>query len=181
MLIGLALSMDALAVSIAAGASIRRDKLAEAFRMAGAFGLFQALMPVLGALIGVSFRDFISSWDHWAAFGILSAIGAKMIYEAHFMEEEEKRKEGGRLPLGTLFILAIATSLDALATGFSISLIGGEIFYAAALIGAITFAVCFAGVFIGERAGHVLEGKIETAGGIILIIVGIKILISHLA
>ncbi len=178
-LIGLALSMDALAVSIATGASIRKDKLSEAFRMAGAFGIFQALMPIIGAVLGIKFKDLMSDWDHWLAFGILSAIGIKMIYEAYFIEEEEK-KTGDKLPFKTLLLLAIATSIDALATGFSISLIGGDILFAAGLIGVITFLICFIGVYVGEKVGHILEGKIEIAGGVILILVGLKILLGHI-
>ena len=178
-LIGIALSMDALAVSIATGASLKENKVSEAFKMAGAFGVFQALMPILGAMAGIRFKDAILAWDHWIAFIILSIIGVKMIYEAHFIEEEEKKK-AGKLPIKTLLILSIATSIDALAVGFSISLIGGEIFAAASIIGLVTFFICFTGVFIGEKIGHFLEDKIESFGGLILILVGLKILFSHI-
>ncbi|HOK03844.1 MAG TPA: manganese efflux pump MntP family protein [Victivallales bacterium] len=178
-MIGLALSMDAFAVSIATGASLKKDRFFEALRIATAFGFFQAIMPIIGAGIGIKFKNLISDWDHWVAFLILLIIGLKMIYEAHFIEKEEK-KEGGVLSYKTLIILSIGTSIDAMATGFSISLIGDNIIFSAMIIGIVTFLVCFCGVFLGEKIGHFLEGKIETAGGIILILVGLKILLSHL-
>ena len=176
--IALALSMDALAVSIATGASIAENRLAEALRMGAAFGIFQALMLLIGAIAGKSFSDVVSSWDHWIAFAILTSIGIKMIYEAHFIEQEEKKS--GRLPFRTLMILSVATSIDALAAGFSLSLfLGSSILTVAACIGLVTFIVCFIGAFLGGKLGHFLEGRIETAGGIILIAVGLHILISH--
>ncbi len=179
-LIAISLSMDALAVSIATGASIKKNRMAEAVRMGFTFGAFQAAMPLLGAIIGKPFTHFLSSWNHWIAFSILAAIGLKMIYEAHFIDEEQKRKKEGRLAFKTLVMLAVATSIDAFAAGFSLSLVlGPAVFAVAAIIGAVTFIVCTAGVLLGEVTGHVLEGKIETAAGIILIAAGIHTLVTH--
>ncbi|MBN1863637.1 MAG: manganese efflux pump [Victivallales bacterium] len=179
-LIALALSMDAFAVSIATGASIKKNRMAEALRMGLIFGVFQATMPLLGAILGKALSDILSAWGHWTAFTILSAIGLKMIYEAHFLDKEQKKEKGGRLPFRTLILLGVATSIDALAAGFSLSLIVGPAVFAIALvIGAVTFIVCTAGVFIGGHAGHALEDKIETAAGVILITVGLQILLTH--
>lgn len=176
-LIGLGLSMDAFAVSIASGVAIKDLKISHAFRIALFFGGFQAIMPVFGWLSGLSLRDYIASFDHWVAFGLLFAIGAKMIYESFKLEE----KENGKNPLNlyVLLILAIATSIDALAVGLSFAFLKVAIVAPVLIIGAITFVTSFCGVFIGDKMGHFFEKKIEIAGGLILIGIGIKIVIEH--
>lgn len=176
-LIGLGLAMDAFAVSVASGIILKTMKFRHAFRIAAFFGFFQALMPILGWLAGLSFRVYIQAFDHWIAFGLLGFIGGKMIWDSLHCGDE-----GCFDPLDfyVLFSLSIATSIDALAVGLTFSVLNILIWEAAVLIGAVTFAVCLAGTYIGTRFGHILEKKIEIAGGIILIGLGIKILIEHL-
>lgn len=176
--IALGLSMDAFAVSITSGFTVRQLKIHYALKIALFFGLFQAIMPLLGWTAGFGLRDFISSIDHWIAFVLLTAIGIKMIYEARIIKEEEK--EVVILSIYALLLLSIATSIDAFAVGFSLSALNVSIVNPALIIGIITFILSFAGVFIGNRFGHLFESKIEIVGGIILIGIGIKILIEHL-
>ncbi len=179
LLLAAGLSMDALAVSIACGAQITDKRLFHASRIAFLFGFFQALMPLLGVFAGIKAKSYISDYDHWVAFAILLAIGVKMIYEAAFIEKEEGKAKDGMLGLRTLLILAVATSIDALAVGFTLPILTSRIFYAASLIGISTFIICFCGVFVGEKIGHFFEGKIEIAGGAVLIAIGVKILLDH--
>ncbi len=163
--IALALSMDAFAVSVATG--LRETK--HAYEMSFSFGLFQALMPVIGWFAGNYVRNTISSYDHWIAFGILSAIGIKMIYE-------EEKISHIKIDKYTIFLLSIATSMDAFAIGITLSLIGSQILFPAVIIGMVTFFVCLLGFLI---AGKIRIRKVEIAGGVILILLAIKILIEH--
>ncbi len=172
------LAMDAFAVSIASGIAFKRFQVSHALRIAVFFGLFQALMPMLGWLAGLTLKDYIESVDHWIAFGLLSAIGFKMIYESALIEKEEKGPYQESLYM--LLMLSVATSIDALAVGLSLSIIGVDVFLPALVIGVVTFALSFLGVFIGNRMGHLFERKIELLGGIILIGIGVKILAEHL-
>lgn len=178
LLISFGLAMDAFAVAIANGFSIKKLKINHALRIALFFGLFQAFMPVIGWSLGLGFRDLISEVDHWIAFGLLSIIGIKMIIESRELREEEK--ETRTLSLYALLFLSVATSIDALAVGFSLSLLNVSIITPAIIIGIVTFLLSFSGVFIGNRFGHFLESKIEVAGGLILILIGLKILVEHL-
>lgn len=182
LLLAIGLSMDALSVSVAAGIQIKKVKLTHAFRIAFFFGLFQALMPIAGALLGIRLKNLISEMDHWIIFFILLFIGAKMIYEAKFIKEESEEKKSDPTKLKILLLLAVATSIDALAVGLSMSLIMrfGNILASAGFIGLVTFVLCFIGVIVGDMMGHFFEEKIEVAGGIILIAVGTKILLEHL-
>lgn len=134
-------------------------------------------MPIMGWLAGVSLRSFISDIDHWIAFGLLGFIGSKMIYESFKLETNEKSNP---LDISVIIILSIATSIDALAVGITFAFINVSIVTPVLVIGIVTFLVSFLGVFIGEKGGHFFEKKIEIAGGIILIAIGIKILIEHL-
>lgn len=184
-LIGIGLSMDAFAVAVAKCASNNRINIFEAMKMPIAFGFFQALMPVIGFFAGSIFHGYISSYDHWAAFFILFFIGAKMIIESGKKDKKiectgENRSEKERISFPTLFALAIATSIDALAVGISFAFLQIEIFLAAIIIGAITFTIVLLGVFIGKRFGKILGKRAELFGGIILIAIGIKILLEHL-
>jgi putative Mn2+ efflux pump MntP len=176
--LAIGLSMDAFAVSITSGLTMKVMKIRYALRIALFFGLFQTIMPILGYLAGLSIRRYIESFDHWIAFGLLSAIGIKMIYESFSLDKDEKSMNPDDLFL--LLILAIATSIDALAVGLSISLLKVDIIKPAVIIGIITFAISFGGVILGRTVGHLFEKKIEILGGLILIGIGLKILLGHL-
>jgi len=175
--IAVGLAMDAFAVSIASGFKTRTLRLAYALKIAAFFGGFQALMPVIGWAAGLHFRNIITGVDHWIAFGLLSAVGVKMICESFKLKSHEQKISP--LNISVLLILSVATSIDALAVGLSLSFLNVSIALPAVIIGAITFVLSFLGVFIGNRTGHFFEGKIEMAGGIILIAIGLKILIEH--
>ena len=171
--IALGLSMDAFSVSVTNGCIINELKLRHAFRIAFFFGFFQAIMPVIGWASGSVFYKYIQSIDHWIAFGLLSFIGIKMIYESIKKDAEKKQKDCRHYP--TLFILSIATSIDALAVGISFSVLNIRIIFPALLIGIITFIVCLIGIFIGNKIGQLFNNKLELVGGIILIGIGVKI------
>ena len=177
-LIALALSADAFAVSVTSGIAIKKMKIRHAMLIAAFFGGFQALMPVIGWAGGRWAQKYIESFDHWIAFVLLCFVGGKMIYEAVKGDKEEN--ESDPLNVYVLFILAIATSIDALAVGLSLAFIKVFIIVPALIIGCITFALSFAGTYIGNFFGHLFEKKIEIAGGVILIGIGCKILIEHL-
>ncbi len=182
LLIALGLSMDAFAVSLASGATMKRLHLPNALKMGLFFGGFQALMPVVGWAAGLSMKDFISGWDHWIAFALLLAVGGKMVYEAFKIKEEEECGGPKSCPFdtGTLTVLAIATSIDALAVGLTFSLLQLSIIGPVLVIGLVTFLMSVAGVKIGSAGGHFFEHKMEAAGGFILIAIGLKILLGHL-
>ena len=173
------LAMDAFAVSVASGITVKNLKLKNALKMAFSFGLFQAFMPLLGWLAGLSLRSFISEVDHWIAFGLLSLIGLRMIYES--LKSEVRGKEIDPLDPYVLLILSIATSIDALAVGLSFAFLQIVIVTPVIIIGMVTFLLSLLGIMIGNRLGHFFEKKIEFAGGLILIGIGIKILIEHLS
>lgn len=177
--IAVGLAMDTFAVSIVTGAAYKQLHIRHALRMAGFFGGFQAFMPVVGYLAGLSVRQYVSNYDHWIAFGILAAVGLKMIYESFKIKEE--RKTPNPANLAVVLVLAVATSIDALAVGITLSLITHAIVLAVIIIGVITFGLSFAGVYIGKRFGHFFEGGIEIVGGLVLIALGIKIVIQHVA
>lgn len=182
LLIALGLSMDAFAVAVASGATMKRLHFPNAIKMGLFFGGFQAIMPVAGWLAGLSMKNYISDWDHWIAFGLLLAIGGKMFYESFEMEEEEKCEGNKTCPFdtGTLTVLALATSIDALAVGLTFSMLKVSIAAPVLIIGLVTFALTVAGVKLGSRGSHFFEHKMEAAGGIVLILIGLKILFEHL-
>lgn len=177
--VGVGLAMDAFAVSIVCGAVFRRLGLLHALRMALFFGAFQSLMPLIGFAAGKTFERFIGVYDHWVAFGLLVAVGGKMIYEGFKIGEVEK-KSADPTSLIALLVLSIATSIDALAVGVTLSLLTQSIALTVILIGVITFVMSCIGYLIGKRFGHFFENKIEILGGLILIAIGFKILIQHL-
>ena len=181
--IALGLSMDAFAVAVASGATMKRLHLPNALKMAVFFGGFQALMPVLGWAAGLSMKSIIAGWDHWIAFGLLAAVGGKMIYEAFEIKKEEECGKDKTCPFdtGTLTVLAIATSIDAQAVGLTFSLLQVSIIAPALIIGVVTFFMSVAGVKLGSAGGHFFENKMEIAGGLLLIGIGFKILFDHLA
>lgn len=175
-LIGIGLSMDALAVTIAKTIAECRISKQEGLLMVSLFGLFQGLMPVLGWLIGINFENYITSIDHWIAFVLLAAVGGKMIAD-HYHQDYSM---DCRMDFKTLVILAIATSIDALAIGVSLAFLTVNIIEAALIIAAVTFVICFGGLLIGRRCGVLLQEKADLAGGSILIFMGLKILLEHL-
>lgn len=169
--------MDAFAVSVCKGLSVRQIRPKYAILAGAWFGAFQALMPVLGYFLGARFQDLIRSFDHWVAFALLVLIGANMIREALAGGDGEEDDDFG---VKTMVILAIATSIDALAVGISFAFLDVQIFSAAILIGATTFVLSAAGTYIGAFFGSRFQKWATLAGGFILILIGVKILLEHL-
>jgi len=176
--IALALAMDACAVAISYGVAMKELRVRAAFRIAFAFGSFQAFMPVVGYMAGLGVRRFIQDYDHWVAFGLLAVIGIKMISESFSLDGAKRSTDADHIP--TLLLLSVATSIDALAVGMSLSLLKVDIIQPALVIGAVTFAVSYLGTVLGTMVGHLFERKMEFAGGLILIAIGLKILYEHL-
>jgi len=176
-LLGLGLSADACAVSLTSGLMIRNLKLYKALKIALFFGVFQAGMVISGWGIGLSFRELIAAVGSWIAFGLLSLLGGKMIYEA--VKEDDEENKFDPLDNGTLTALAIATSLDALAAGISLSVLKVSIFSAGAMIGLITFTLCLLAVFLGHKCGHLWKNQVEILGGIVLIAIGLRIILTN--
>ncbi len=181
-LTGIGLSMDAFAVAICKGLGMRKVNYRQMLLIALFFGGFQALMPLLGWLLGRQFEQYITSVDHWIAFALLVLIGANMLREARKGDDttDAETVYDAPLPLGQLLLMAIATSIDALAVGISFAFLGVNIWLAIAIIGTTTFLISAAGVFIGNRFGNRYEKRATIAGGIILILLGVKILLEHL-
>lgn len=176
LLIAVALAMDACAVSMSAGATLKRDIGYYAVRAALFFGIFQGGMPIIGYLIGEAGSEVIAPYDHWIAFILLSVIGGKMCYES--LRGGESEREAGIVPLPTLLLLSIAISIDALAVGVTFALLETPIVTAALVIGVVTFFASLAGVWAGRRFGCYLGEKVEVIGGVILIGIGVKILVE---
>ena len=177
-IIAVGLAMDTFAVSVVSGSVYRQLHVKHALRMAVFFGGFQAVMPLIGSLAGLSAKDYIADFDHWVAFGILGAVGGKMIYESFKIKSVEENYDPANIIV--LLVLSVATSIDALAVGLTLSLITRSIAAAVIVIGLTTFILSYLGVLIGKRFGHFFENIIEILGGLILIGLGIKILIEHL-
>ncbi|MGN0527536.1 MAG: manganese efflux pump MntP family protein [Eubacterium sp.] len=177
-LIAVGLSMDAFAVSICKGLKMQ-NKIngGQTALIALFFGGFQALMPVIGWFLGSSFKKYIENFDHWVAFVLLAFIGGKMIYDSFHDDDDNEDKP---FSIKELFLLAIATSIDALAVGITFAIIKTNIWTAVALIGVTTFVLSAVGVFIGHKFGAKYKNKAELAGGIILVLIGVKILLEHL-
>ena len=182
-LIAVGLAMDAFAVAVCRGLKMKKLNYAHGTVIALFFGGFQALMPLIGWFLGFKFEQYIVSIDHWIAFILLSFIGGRMIYEAvkDGNEDECGCCGSGKLDLKELTVMAIATSIDALAVGITFAFLRVNIVLSASLIGVITFAICFAGVVIGHVFGSKLKNRAEIVGGVILILIGIKILLDHLS
>lgn len=172
MILAVALSMDAFAVSIGLGA--RKYIPGLALKAGLFFGIFQALMPFIGFLGGKGVLGWIDAYAHWIAFGLLALIGAKMIYEG---VQEGIEEDISDITNKMMLILSIATSIDAMAAGFSLTLLDTNPYIACLVIGVTTFAFSLAGVFIGKKSGTMLEGKAEIFGGAVLIMLGIKMLV----
>ena len=178
LLIALGLAMDCFTVSITSGIIIQNLKVRHAVKIALFFGLFQAFMPCIGWLAGVGMKNFITGFDHWIAFGLLTLVGGKMIYESFQMEGE--KKESNPLNIYVLLMLSIATSIDALAIGVTLAFLSIVIIMPVAIIGAVTFIVSFLGIYAGNKFGRIFGSKMEAVGGLVLIAIGVKILINHL-
>lgn len=182
LLMGAGLSMDAFAVSICKGLSMRKVNKKQCLVIGLFFGGFQALMPFIGWVLGSQFEQYITSIDHWIAFILLGFIGGKMVVEA--IREKDEAVEVGKmdslLDLKEMFILAIATSIDALAVGITFAFLQVPIVEAVSIIGITTFVISVIGVYVGNFFGNRYKKKAELAGGIILILIGLKILLEHL-
>lgn len=178
LVIAVGVSADAFAVAVAKGLHMRRITVRDAGGLAISFGLFQALMPLAGWLLGRGFRDYITEIDHWIAFGLLALIGAKMIHEAVTHRDDQDDFQG--ISLRELLVLSIATSIDALAVGISFAFLDVAILPAVALIGVLTAVLTLLGVLLGHRAGGRFGRPAEIAGGVILILIGTHILMEHL-
>jgi len=176
-LIAVGLAMDAFAVSIAKGMTISRQRRKFALLLGGFFGGFQMLMPAIGWLVGLSFKDIIMGVDHWIAFGLLAFIGGKMIYDST-RKDSDNKDEG--LRLHSILILAIATSIDALMVGLSFAFLNTSILEPILVIGLITFTLSITGFFFGCGLGRVFGNKIKIIGGLILIVIGLRILLEHI-
>lgn len=179
LLLAAGLSMDACAVSICKGLAMKKATLKEGAICGAWFGGFQALMPLIGFFLGSLFANAIEAVDHWIAFVLLALIGYNMLRET-FSKCSDCDNHEADLSAKTMFVMAIATSIDALAVGISLAMAGNvNIVLAVVLIGVITFIMCCAGVKIGNIFGSRFEKKAQAAGGIILILLGIKILVDH--
>ena len=179
------LAMDAFAVSLTSSTCIKNLEFKHGLRMALFFGFFQMIMPIIGWAAGLTFSNYIGRFDHWIAFGLLTFVGGRMIYTelAPKKDDEEGcREEPGQdcRHLPTLFLLSIATSIDALAVGLSFAMIKVAIIFPAVIIGVVTFIISFMGYFLGNRLGHKINFSLDIIGGTILIGIGVKILIEHL-
>jgi putative Mn2+ efflux pump MntP len=177
-IIAVGLAMDAFAVSVVSGSAYKQLKIKHAFRMAVFFGGFQAIMPLIGSLAGISVKEYVANYDHWMAFALLSAVGAKMIYESFTITTAEENFNPENILV--LLVLSVATSIDALAVGITLSFLQVSIAIAVVIIGLVTFILSYLGVLIGKRFGHFFENKIEALGGLVLIGLGAKILFEHL-
>jgi len=177
LLIAVALAMDSFSVAIANGLATKTFKTAKALKISAFFGFFQAIMPIIGWYAGVHILDLISSFDHWVAFFLLTVIGSKMIYES---TRNESEKLVNSLSIKILLILSIATSIDALAVGLSISVLNVSIMNLVIVTGVVTFLLSFFGVYIGGKFGCILKNRVEALGGIILLGIGLRILLEHL-
>ncbi len=177
LLIAIGLAMDAFAVSICKGLSMKKMNWKKALIVGAYFGIFQALMPIIGYFLGSTFEDLVTHIDHWIAFVLLVAIGGNMLKEA-FANNSENCNDN--VDFKTMSILAIATSIDALAIGITFAFLQANIWISAIIIGIVTFAISIIGVKIGNKFGDRYERRAEIVGGFILIFMGIKILLEHL-
>jgi putative Mn2+ efflux pump MntP len=177
--IAFGLAMDAFAVAIAAGMTIRPITGRHVFRLAFHFGLFQFMMPVLGWLAGQTLHQWISAFDHWIAFGLLAFIGGKMIWES-FHSEEHRENRGDPTRGWLLLTLSVATSIDALAVGLSLAFLKVSIWTPSVVIGIVAAGMTALGIAFGSRVGARFGSWAERAGGLVLVGIGIRILVSHL-
>ncbi len=181
--VGIGLSMDAFAVSVCKGLSMKKEKLKKSLLIACFFGFFQAFMPFIGWLLGYGFEKYITAFDHWIVFVILVVLGTKMMLEslkknANVCPVETETQDRGEIR--QIFMLSVATSIDALAVGITFAFLKVKILSSCFIIGITTWCLSFVGIYIGSRCGSHFKRKAEFAGGVILILLGIKILFEHL-
>jgi putative Mn2+ efflux pump MntP len=177
-LIALSMAMDAFAVCLGAGTQDRTIGARPTFRLAFHFGLFQFLMPVLGWFAGATIERYIAAFDHWIAFGLLAFVGGRMVYSGLNPQEDASKSDPSRG--WTLVLLSIAVSIDALAVGLSLGIVGVTIWVPAVVIGIVTGLVSWLGLRLGNKLGEKFGKRMEIAGGIILILLGVRILLAHL-
>ena len=181
-IIAIGLSMDAFAVAICKGVCLKKATLRQCSIVGGYFGLFQAGMPVIGYFLGIGFADKIVRFDHWIAFVLLGVIGGKMFFESFKKEKTDcplEANDKAELKFTKMVVLAIATSIDALAAGVSFAFLEVEIFFAVVFIGAITFALSAIGAFVGYKTGSRFKTRAQIAGAVILILLGVKMLVEQ--
>ena len=176
--IALGLAMDAFSVAIAAGAVYRQMQISHVFRLAFCFGFFQMFMPVIGWFCASSVKACVAPFCHWVVYLTLLLIGGKMIYDAIKLEPEQKRTL--ELTFLTLIALSVATSLDALAMGVPLSLLNMQLLHTAGTIGLTTLLLSLVGVYLGKKFGHLFEKRVEILGGVVIILIGFKVLFNHL-
>jgi len=175
--IAFALAMDAFAVALAAGALLHPVTGRQQFRLGFHFGLFQALMPILGWLAGMTIQEWIRAYDHWVAFALLAFVGGKMIHEA-FADEDERNTSDPSRGL-TMVALSIATSIDALAVGLTLAMLAIDVWFPALVIGLVAGGMTLLGMRLGGRVGAIWGRRVEVLGGTVLIGIGLKILLEH--
>lgn len=184
LILAVGLAADAFAVSLVQGVRMKEIRLGHLLAVAGAFGLFQGLMPLIGWVVGAQVGVFIVAFDHWIVFGLLAVIGLKMVKDAVWPGTDDgpelESADQSRLDWRGLFVLSIATSIDALAVGLSLALIDVNILGASAVIAVVTFVISIIGVFIGHRFGLRFRRWAELAGGLVLIGIGVNVLLEHL-
>ncbi|WP_437721746.1 manganese efflux pump MntP [Sorangium sp. So ce861] len=180
LLLALGLAMDATAVSAARGLAVPVIRARHVALVAGFFGGFQALMPLIGWLLGARVGPLVQAWDHWIAFGLLGAIGGKMLWEARAGGDDDGDAPKDLFALKVMFVLAIATSIDALAIGFTLPMLNAPLALSLVTIGITTAVLSAIGLFAGRRFGAMLGKRLDVAGGVVLIGLGVKILIEHL-
>ncbi len=178
LLLAMGLAMDATAVALGVGTSGQATSPRPMFRLSFHFGLFQALMPILGWLAGTTVAVYISAIDHWVAFGLLAFVGGRMIREG--LDPDCDACPPNPTRGGTLVMLSLATSIDAFAVGLSLAIVGVSIWYPAAIIGIVTGSLTLAGLLLGNRLGASFGKRIEILGGVILILIGLRVLVGHL-
>lgn len=176
--VAIGLAMDAFAISLGKGLTARHVALRHALTAGAWFGGFQALMPLVGYALGYSFTEVVANIDHWIAFGLLLLIGLNMIREALWGDDEAQDADFG---FRVMFVMAVATSIDALAIGVTMAFLNVNILLAATVIGVVTFALSVVGVYLGSHIGDKLGSRVGVLGGVILIALGVKILIEHLS
>jgi manganese efflux pump family protein len=178
--LAVALAMDAFAVAIVTGLTLNPMTRRHVFRLSFHFGLFQALMPTIGWLVGAAVYRYISAFDHWVAFGLLAFVGGKMLWEAGHDDKGESPRTIDPTAGWSLVVLSVATSIDALAVGLSLAMIGSTIVVPAVVIGVVASGFTGAGMVLGRRIGALWGKRVEVVGGLILVGIGVKIVVEHL-
>lgn len=178
-LIAVGLSFDTFAVSVSSGLILRKIDFSNASKIAITLAVFQAAMPLIGWIAGSGIKDYAESFDHWIAFGILTLLGGKMIYESFKTDPEDRNFNP--LDIKVMVGMAIATSIDALIVGFSFALLNYKILISVGIIGAVTYIVAMLGMLFGKKIGASMGRRIEILGGVMLFLIGLKILIEHLS